>query len=175
MVLTEPESRAGFTNPTAKQTYLLLSAILLLALILRIVALLSLKESIYFDYLLWDERLYHNWAMKIAKGTFHSSSVYEMAPLPAYLMAFIYRIFSPDILYIRILHIIFGVLTCFLIYLIGKEMADRTVGLIACLIACLYKPFIFYSIVPLKTALSVFLFALMCYLLSSPSEQKFGY
>ena len=113
MVLTEPESRAGFTNPTAKQTYLLLAAILLLALILRIVALLSLKESIYFDYLLWDERLYHNWAMKIANGTFQSSSVYEMAPLPAYFMAFIYRLFSPDVIYVRIVNIILGVLTCY--------------------------------------------------------------
>ncbi len=153
-----------FTDIVEKHTYLFLSAILLLAFIIRIIALLSLKESIYFDFLLWDERLYHNWAMKIADGTFQSSSVYDMAPLPAYFMAFIYRLFSPDVIYIRIVNIVFGVLTCYLIYLIGKEMASRTVGLIACLIACLYKPFIFYNIVPLKTTLSVFLFALAIHL-----------
>jgi len=143
--------------------YLLLSAILFLALVLRIAALLDLSNSVYFDFLLWDERVYHTWAVKIANGTYQSSSVYEMAPLPAYLMAFIYKIFSPDILYIRILNIFFGVLTCYLVYLIGKEMANRKIGLIACLIACLYKPFIFYSIVPLKTSLSVFLFASTVY------------
>ena len=148
-----------------RYSYFLLSAILFLALILRIAALLGLKESIYFDFLQWDERLYHTWATKIAYGTFTSSSVYELAPLPAYLMALIYKIFSPDILYIRLLNIIFGVLTCYLVYLIGKEMANRTTGLFACLIASLYKPFIFYSIVPLKTSLSVFLFALTVYLL----------
>lgn len=148
-----------------RYSYFLLSAILFLALILRIAALLDLKESIYFDFLLWDERLYHTWATRIANGTFTSSSVYEFAPLPAYLMALIYKIFSPDILYIRLLNIIFGVLTCYLVYLIGKEMANRTTGLFACLIASLYKPFIFYSIVPLKTSLSVFLFALTVYLL----------
>ena len=158
MVLTEPESWAGFTNPTAKQTYLLLSAILLLALILRIIALLSLKETIYFDYLLWDERLYHNWAKSIANGTHKSLSVY------AVVTALIYKIFTPEILYVRILNIILGILTCYLVYLIGKEMADRETGLIACLVACLYKPFIFYSIVPLKTSLSVFLFAITIYL-----------
>ena len=106
----------------------LLSAILFLALILRVLALLSLKESIYFDFLLWDERLYHSWAVKIANGTFQSSSVYEMAPLPAYFMAFIYKLFSPNVIYIRIVNIVFGVLTCYLIYLIGKEMTNRITG-----------------------------------------------
>ncbi|MFH1784673.1 MAG: glycosyltransferase family 39 protein, partial [bacterium] len=108
-------------------------------------------------------RVYHTWATKIANGTFESSSVYEMAPLPAYLMALIYRLFSPDVVYIRIANIIFGVLTCYLVYLIGKEMANRKIGLLACLVAALYKPFIFYSIVPLKTSLSVFLFASFVY------------
>ena len=111
-----------------------------MALILRILALLSLKGSIYYDFLLWDERLYHLWASGIADGTFQSSSVYEMAPLPAYFMAFIYRLFTPDVIYIRIMNTILGVLTCYLIYLIGRELANRKAGLLACLLAALYKP-----------------------------------
>jgi tetratricopeptide (TPR) repeat protein len=146
-----------------KYFYLFLSGTILIALLLRIAALLSLKESIYFDFLLWDERVYHTWAKKIADGTYQSSSVYEMAPLPAYLMAFIYKIFSPNIIYIRFANIVFGVFTCYVVCLIGKEMASRRVGLFACLVACLYEPFIFYSIVPLKTSLSIFLFASMVY------------
>jgi 4-amino-4-deoxy-L-arabinose transferase-like glycosyltransferase len=148
-----------------KYFYLLLWATISLALILRIAALFSLKNSVYFDFLLWDERLYHVYAAKIADGSYQSTSVYEFAPLPAYLMAIIYKLFSPNILYIRITNIIFGVLTCYLVYLIGKEMTNRTVGLFACIIASLYKPFIFYSIVPLKTSLSLFLFASAIYLL----------
>lgn len=175
-VFAEIKATDGLSSLFKKYFYVFLSAILLLALALRIVALLSLKESIYFDFLLWDERVYHTWAKKIANGTFQSSSVYEMAPLPAYLMALIYRVFAPDALYIRIANIVFGVLTCYLVYLIGKEMANRTIGLFACLIACLYKPFIFYSIVPLKTSLSVFLFASMVYflvaILNRPSMTK---
>jgi len=66
---------------------------------------------------------------------------------------------------VRISNIIFNVLTCWLIYLIGRDLSNRTTGLIACLIAALYKPFIFYSIVPLNTSMSVFLFALACWLL----------
>jgi 4-amino-4-deoxy-L-arabinose transferase-like glycosyltransferase len=159
------DTAQGVAGISERYVYLVMGCILLLALILRLIALLYMKKSIYFDFLLWDERVYHTWATKIANGTFKSSSVYEFAPLPAYVIAIIYKIFSPDILYIRIANIIFGVLTCYLAYLLGKEMANRTTGLFACLIACLYKPFIFYSIVPLKTSLSVFLFALSMYLL----------
>ncbi|MFC1867046.1 glycosyltransferase family 39 protein [Thermodesulfobacteriota bacterium] len=135
-----------------------------MALILRVSALLSLSGSIYFDYLLWDERLYHDWASSILNGNQESFIACDFAPLPAYFMALIYRLFSPDILYVRLLNIIFGVLTCFIVYLIGKELANRKIGLISCLIAALYEPFIFYSVVPLKAAMSVFLFALTVYL-----------
>jgi len=51
-----------------------------------------------------------------------------------------------------------------MVYLLGSAIADRRTGLLACLIAALYKPFIFYSIVPLKETLAVSLFALACYL-----------
>jgi len=161
------KSEDRLTSPFLdRYPHLILIAILSLALILRILALLSLKESIYFDYLLWDERVYHEWALKIANGT-PVLSTYGFAPVPAYIMALTYKIFSPDILYIRIMNILLGVLTCHLVYLIGKEMLNRLTGLIASLIACLYKPFIFYSIVPLKTSLSVFLFALTIYIFLS--------
>ena len=145
----------------------LLTSILLLSLLVRIAALLSLSDSVYYDFLLWDERVYHTWAVKIASGTFQASGAYEMAPFPAYLMGLVYWLFSPDIFYIRFMNIIFGVLTCWLIYLIGKEILNRLAGLAACLVAALYKPFIFYSIVPLKTALEVLLFALVAWLLVS--------
>ncbi len=141
-----------------------LSCILIFGLALRITALFSLKETVYFDSLLYDEMVYHIWAEKIASGTFSSSSVYEFAPLFAYFMALVYKVFSPEIIYIRIANILFGVCACYLVYLIGKEIGNRRTGLYACLIACLYKPFIFYSTVPLKASLSVLLFASVVYL-----------
>ncbi|MCX5852598.1 MAG: glycosyltransferase family 39 protein [Deltaproteobacteria bacterium] len=148
-----------------RNTGLVLAAVLAVGLIIRIVALINLSGTVYADYLLWDERIYHKWAKEIAAGTFHSNSVYEFAPLPAYVMAFVYRLISPDAYHIRILNIVFGTLSCWLIYLTGKELAGRKVGLLSCLIACLYKPFILYSIVPLKESLSLVLFLLVTYLL----------
>jgi 4-amino-4-deoxy-L-arabinose transferase-like glycosyltransferase len=161
----EPKERPAYFF-LEKDHHIILIGILLLALVVRLLALLSLKGSAYFDFLMYDEKLYHRWAAKLADGTFESSSVYEMAPLPAYFMALIYKLFSPDVIYIRITNIVFGVLTCWIVYLIARELSKRRIiGLIACLVAALYEPFIFYSIVPLKTSMAVFLFGVTCYLL----------
>jgi 4-amino-4-deoxy-L-arabinose transferase-like glycosyltransferase len=159
------------TNPV-----FFLFMVIAIGFIVRIIALMNLETTIYADFLLWDERIYHTWAKEIAEGTFQSRSVYEFAPLPAYIMAGIYWLLSPNVFYIRILNIIYGIFTCFVVYLIGKELAGRKVGILACIIACLYKPFILYSIVPLKDSLGLLLFALMSYLLikviSPDSTQK---
>jgi len=143
----------------------LLFAIIGAGLFVRIIALINLNTTIYTDFLLWDERIYHTWAQAIADGSFQSKSVYEFSPLPVYIMAGIYWLFSPDVFYIRILNIVCGTLACWLVYLIAKELISRKVAIIACIIACLYKPFIFYSIVPLKDSLGLLIFAWMSYLL----------
>jgi 4-amino-4-deoxy-L-arabinose transferase-like glycosyltransferase len=134
-------------------------AILFLALILRIAAWKGFMNSIYAGVPIMDEEFYHLWASKIADGTFSSGATFRSAPLPAYLMAWIYWVFSPDITYVRTFHVILGVLTCWMIYGIGRSLGDRVTGLWSCLIAALYGPFIFYSAVPLNTMQSVALFA----------------
>ncbi|MCX5845183.1 MAG: glycosyltransferase family 39 protein [Deltaproteobacteria bacterium] len=134
------KASTGIASFADQYAHLFVSAFLFLALILRIVALVDLKGSVYFYFLLWDERIYHEWARRIADGTFTSTSVYEFPSLPAYITALIYKLLSPDAFYVRVMNIILGVLTCWLIYLIGKELVNRTIGLASCLIACLYKP-----------------------------------
>jgi 4-amino-4-deoxy-L-arabinose transferase-like glycosyltransferase len=161
--------REPFAERYAQQ---LLGLILLLALSLRIAALMDLSRTIYFDFMLWDERVYHALAVRIADGTYAGRGVYEFAPLFAYLMAGVYRLFSPDIFYIRLLNILFGVLTCWVIYGIGARLGGRKIGLLACLLAALYKPFILYSIVPLKEAPTILLFALTAFMLLLAIEKK---
>ena len=144
---------------------------LALACGLRVAGLLSLSTTIYFDTPRLDEAVYHTWASQLASGTYPATSAYPAAPLPAYVMAMVYWVLSPDILYIRILNIFFGVAICFIVYRIGWELADRRIGLAAGFLAALYKPFIFYSIVPLKTSLAILLFgtAVLFFLAALPS------
>jgi 4-amino-4-deoxy-L-arabinose transferase-like glycosyltransferase len=157
---------------------LYLGGILLLALLVRVIALADLSGTPYFSFILWDERIYHEWAKRIAEGTFSSKSIYEFAPLFAYVMAFLYKIFSPDLVYVRALNVVLGVATCWFVYLIGTALANRRVGLFSCLIAALYKPLILYSIVPLKEALSALCFAAVLYyflvLIVAGAQEKDG-
>jgi 4-amino-4-deoxy-L-arabinose transferase-like glycosyltransferase len=155
---------------------LLVLGVLVLALITRILALHSLSRTGYFTTLIGDELHYHRWATTLATGGNLPDSVYILSPLPAYVIALVYKIFSPDPLYIRILNIELGTAVCGLLYLIGCRLGNRSTGLGATLFGALYKPFIFYSVVPLKTTLVLFLFALSLYLficvLNAPAYWK---
>lgn len=139
---------------------------MLLALIVRGLALYSMSQTEYFRTLIIDEQIYHTWAAELATGTYTSTSAYKTSPLPAYVVGFLYMVFHPDPVYFRLLNIGLGTVTCGVLYLLGKEMANRQVGLCSALLAALYQPFILYSIVPLKTALEVFLFSLTALLLA---------
>ena len=73
---------------------LVMAGLLLFAFIIRLFAFMSLKNSLYFDYMLFDERIYHNWALGLVNGSWHSKEVYEFAPVPAYFMAFLYKVIA---------------------------------------------------------------------------------
>ena len=120
---------------------------LLLALIVRGLALYSLSQTEYFRTLIIDEQIYHTWAAELATGTHTSTSAYKVSPLPAYVVGFLYKVFHPDPVYFRLLNIGLGTVTCGVLYLLGKEMANRQVGLCSAFLAALYHPFILYSIV----------------------------
>lgn len=154
-----------FSSCCDRNFTLLLWAILLAAFGVRMIALWSLQQTPYINSLVIDEAVYHGWATQIASGNYQPQAAYEFSPLPVYLMALVYKLFSPDVYYIRILNISLGVLTCLFIGLSARDLGGYRAGLAAALIAAFYKSFILYSIVPLKTSLSVLMMAIQVYLL----------
>jgi 4-amino-4-deoxy-L-arabinose transferase-like glycosyltransferase len=133
--------------------------VFLAALLLRMVALFDLTATIYNGAVMPDERVYHTWAAALADGTFNSHTVYEFAPLPAYLLGGIYWLLGPDPMYFRALNVLLGSGVCVMVYLLSGAVFDKRIALASGLLAGLYGPFIFYSVVPLKTAMELFLFA----------------
>jgi len=93
-------------------------------------------------------------------------------------MAAVYKLFSPDLVYIRYLNIALGVLTCWLVYRVGERLGNRTTGVLAALGLAVYRPFILESVVPLKTALFLALFAsslwLLVLLVTEPEAPGWG-
>ena len=149
---------SGFAE---KHATLLVCATVLVALLLRVVALRQLVNTDYASFMMPDERVYHHWAKSMANGTFESHSVYEAAPLYAYVMAGIYRALGPHPLLMRILNVILGTATCVMLYLAVREVAARRMTAVAAaVLSAFYGPLILYSVVLLKTSLSVFLFSL---------------
>jgi 4-amino-4-deoxy-L-arabinose transferase-like glycosyltransferase len=157
---------ASFTTLSIeRRAAIFLVLILLFAALLRLIALSNWGDSLYADFLLWDERIYDDWAQQAALGAITPFPVAEFAALPAYLMVFVYKFISPDPFFIRLLNILCGLITCWLIYKIGAELGGRQIGMAAALLACLYKPFIFFNVTILKESLGIFLFAAVIYLL----------
>jgi len=146
-----------------KYTLLILFLIFGSALMIRFTALRSLSETPYLNFLMPDEAVYDHWAKEIANNTYTPQTPYEFSPLPAYVMAVTYYVFGADIFHVRTLNILLGSFTCVVIALIAASLGDWPAGLLAGLVAAAYKPFILYSVVPLKTSLSLFLFSLIIY------------
>ncbi|MBI9082516.1 MAG: glycosyltransferase family 39 protein [Desulfobacterales bacterium] len=134
---------------------------MLIAACVRLVGLVDFTGSLYGDFLIWDEQVYHQWASSLVDDSVKSLPVRDFTPLPAYAMAALYALFSPDPQYFRYFNLLLGVLTCGLIYFIGMEISGRAVGFGSGFAAALYKPFIFFSVTALKSSLSVFLFAMV--------------
>lgn len=160
-----PRPKARLQNVFLAHPAVPLAAILLLAALVRTGALLDWVQGAYRDFLVFDEAIYHGWALRVLQGGEATFPVADFPPLPGYLMLAAYRLLSPDPLVVRILNLLFGVATCGLIYLIGRRLADWRIGLLAAAAAALYKPFIFYSVTLLKESLGLLLFAAVVVLL----------
>jgi 4-amino-4-deoxy-L-arabinose transferase-like glycosyltransferase len=102
--------------------------------------------------------------LEILGGRLGATGPHEFAPLPAYVMALVYRVAAPAPRWCRWFNVLLGTAACGLLYLAGREAGGRRVGLLSALIAAVYAPFIFYSTVPLKSAMAIFLFSLNAWL-----------
>ena len=124
------------------QAFWPIAGILALALALRITYLVQAQEHLFFNQLA-DSAYYHLWAQHIARGD-PGPPVFFMGPLYPYVVAFFYWLFSPRPEIILWFQALLSTLGCGLIYILGRRVFDRTVGLLAALISALYVVEIYY-------------------------------
>ena len=156
-----PASGGSVNRLLERHRWQILLVLIALAATVRLAALADFNHSIYGDFLIWDERVYHNWASALVDDSATPRPVRDFTSLPAYIMAAVYAVFSPSPIYFRYFNVFLGVLTCILIYRIGWEISGPLVATGAGVAATFYKPFIFFSITLLKSSLSIFLCAWM--------------
>jgi len=140
-------------------------AVLISALAVRLIYLLHLHGSPFFQVLVGDGRQYDAWAQRIAAGDWLGSGVFYQAPLYPYFLGTIYAIIGHDLLFVRIVQLLLGSLACVLLFLAGRAFLGHRAGLIAGFLWALYPPAIFFDGLIQKTVLDVSLMILLLFLL----------
>ncbi len=143
-----------------------LGAIVALAFALRLIYIFQLRANPYFDAPAMDPLYHHDWARTFAAGETFWQGAYFRAPLYPWFLGVIYRLFGPDNpLAPRIVQAALGSLSCGMLFLIGRLVFTRTVGVIAGFAAATYWIFMYFEGELLIPALIVFLDLLLIWLL----------
>ena len=93
----------------------ILLGIFLLALVVRVIYLLELRSSPFFNFYMGDGQGYHEWANEIASGNWLGQEVFYQAPLYPYFLGLLYTLGADDLLSVRICQAIIGSLASVLI------------------------------------------------------------
>jgi len=124
---------------------LFLLGVFLLAFILRLIYLLQVKSNPHFFSPTMDP-LYHDiWAQNIAGGNWIGSKVFFRAPFYAYFLAIVYKIFGHNYIIPRVIQHLIGSFSCILVYFVAKRLFNRTVAIVASLLAATYGMFIYFE------------------------------
>jgi 4-amino-4-deoxy-L-arabinose transferase-like glycosyltransferase len=103
-----------------------------LALTLRLLHLREIAlHDPFYELPTTDARLYHQWAIEIARGDWMGEGVFVLAPLYAYFLGLVYAVFGSGIETAMIANALLGALSCVLVVAVGRRLFDRRVALIA--------------------------------------------
>lgn len=117
----------------------------LLAFVIRLIYLLHVQSSPYFDSPELDAAMHDRWAQEIAGGDFWGDEAFFRAPLYYYFLALIYYVFGHNYFIPRFIQIILGAFAAWLTYRLGRRIFGERVGLIAGLIYAFCGPLIFFD------------------------------
>ncbi len=138
--------------------------IFLLALVLRIVYVLEIQGAPFVEHLFSDPEIYDGWGWKLAtEGGWFGSRVFFMAPIYPVFLGIVYLFVGHSAFTVLILQSLISSMTVIAIYLIGRELFSKQIGIIAALIASVYAVFIFYAGNILSETLQTFVYSILIY------------
>ena len=94
-----------------------------LALTLRIIYVLQIRHTPFFQTLGLDAKFYDQWARDLVRGE-GPSGAFFMSPLYPYFLALIYRLFGRDLALVRLIQAGIGSLSAVLVYLLARDVFD---------------------------------------------------
>ena len=116
------------------------------SLLVRIVYLLSLRQSPFFSGLIVDAQWHDQWAWDWARGAWSMGGhAFFRAPLYPFFLSLIYRVFGHDLMAVRIAQAVVGATTVAALAGCGWRIGGRRMALWAAAIGALYGPLIFFD------------------------------
>lgn len=110
-----------------------------------------------------DSKYHDDWAWGLASSTWDSSieptrdEPYFRAPLYAYFLSIVYRVFGRDYYIVRLIQILVGSLSAVLLFIIARALFDALTGWIAAAIYLAYWPITYFEAELLIPVLAIFL------------------
>ena len=169
----ETESEGSSESPAGRRSLILL--LLFVAMALRLAYFASSEDNPLLYSPTLDEAYYINLGKSIAEGYWLGENrIFFMDPLYGYLLGLVFMIFGDNLTLIRLLQIVVDSLNVALIFSIGSKVWSRRAGLVAAVLYAVYKVAFFYSLLILKTTLTVTASLVFVWLLINTAENKRG-
>jgi len=145
-----------------------------IALLPRLVHLLTIRDSPFFSILYIDPLMYDEWGLRIAGGELLSAKPFFLDPLYPYFLGAIFAVFGHSYTAVIAIQSVLGALAAPLVFLATLRWFDRSVAWTAGIIAAVYIPGIFFGSLIMKPGLSIFFSALLLWQLAKGLSQRCG-
>lgn len=160
-VRTVPPEAAG----TDRWTVVAIVGLPLLALVLRLVYLVQIRDVPFFEGLYVDARAYWDWAGQIAGGDWIGKETFYQAPLYPYVLAILRLLTGSSYIGVRVGQAVMGSAACVFLFLAGRAFVGRPAGAVAGLLLAIYPPAIFFDGLIQKATLGLLLTTWMLWML----------
>ena len=119
--------------------------LVLLALGLRLIYLLEVRDNPLFENPTLDAAYHLNWAKSIATGALWGTEAFFRAPFYPYLLAAFYKLTGGNLFAIRLLQHLIGIVSIWGIYRLTRLVFSESAAKLAALAAALYMPMIYFE------------------------------
>ena len=139
------------------EKWVICASAFLVALVVRLGYVLSLRGTPLTDVLLIDSETYDRLARLILAGKFHGEEAYAMNPLYPYFLAGVYGVSGGSHLAVLVVQAVLDAGSCAMIAWLGCTFFGRGTGMLAGVCAAFYGPLVFYCGALLTPTLILFL------------------
>lgn len=149
-----------------------IGAILLIALASRLLFLSTLSDTPFFSRHFSDSKIYVDLAHRFLSGE-GSGRAWFMSPLYPWILSLVMRLTGDFELWIRVLQVVLGCVTVFLVWRIGTLLFDRWTGLVAALLTAVSIQLVYYdSFILMDSLLTCFTTAGLYFLLMAAIHER---